>query len=83
MPAKQVEKAIVKCGMGFTINLGNYESARIDAGVEIQGDKDKMSELWLQAEKEVTDQLSKQVAILKQQLDEKTTLLGHGKGPKY
>jgi len=27
--------AIVKRGMGLTLNLGNYESARLDVGIEV------------------------------------------------
>lgn len=31
----EVQPAIAKVSLGLTINLGNYESARCDAGVEL------------------------------------------------
>ena len=30
-------KAVAKFAMGFTVNLGNYESCKIDAGIELEG----------------------------------------------
>lgn len=73
-------KATVKISMGFTLNLGNYESGRIDAGVEIQGYKDEISSLWEQAEKEVGEQLDKQVQLMRKELENKHgTLLKPGR----
>jgi len=77
------DKAVVKIGGGFTVNLGQYESARIDAGVEIQGKKSELPELWKQAEKEVEEQLAGQIEGLKKMYDEKNTLLGLRKEPKF
>lgn len=76
-------RATVKVGGGFTINLGQYESARIDAGVEIQGERDKLPELWKEAEKEVKQQLEAQVKALREQLDDKHTLMGMPKGATF
>ena len=77
------DKAKVKLGAGFTINLGNYESARIDAGVEIQGNRDEMPELWKKADEEITKQLDEQIEELKKNIDSKQTLLGDQKGPTF
>jgi len=77
------DKAVVKIGAGFTINLGNYESARLDAGVEIQGRRDEIPGLWQEAEEEVKKQLDEQIRSLKEQLDEKRTLLGMPKGATF
>lgn len=77
------DKAKVKLGAGFTINLGNYESARIDAGVEIQGNRDEMPELWKKADEEITKQLDEQIEELKKNIDSKQTLLGNQKGPTF
>lgn len=83
MPAKSKNKASVSYGCGFTINLGNYESARIDVGVEIQGDREELPELWRKAETEVTEQMTQQVQVFKEQLDQKRTLLGMEKGASF
>ncbi len=77
------DKAVVKVGVGFTVNLGQYESARIDAGVEIQGEKSQISELWKEAENEVVQQIEHQIRSLKEQVDERTTLLGMPKGASF
>jgi hypothetical protein len=77
------DKAVAKLACGFTINIGNYESARIDVGVEIQGDRSEMSELWQRAESEVTEQLDKQIKIFKSQLNDRRTLLGMEKGATF
>ena len=43
--------------VGITKNLGNYESARIDAGARIQVDDIEDSEAWTRAWKTVEDQV--------------------------
>lgn len=77
------DKVVVKISQGFTINLGGYESARIDIGIEIQGDRDEKDTLWEEAEKEVNRHLEREVYALKEALDEKKTILGLAKGPTF
>jgi len=73
-------KVIASCG--FTINLGNFESARIDAGVEIQGNKEDMPKLWKEAEDEISKQLASQIQLLQEELGRSTTtILGRPKAP--
>lgn len=81
--SQAADKAVVKLGAGFTINLGGYESARIDVGVEIQGEKTELPKLWEQAEQEIEAQLQKQVEMFKQHIDDKETILGFPKGPTF
>ena len=57
----EVEPAWVKAGYGLTVNLGNYESARCDAGVtlptyveEIPG---AFARAWEIAKSEIQDQV--------------------------
>lgn len=76
-------RATVKLGIGFTINLGGYESARIDAGVEIQGKRSDMDELWVKAQTELQTQINEQVRLFKQHYNDKETLMGLPKGPSF
>ena len=76
------DTAVVKLGLGFTVNLGNFESARIDAGVELQGSKDNLQALWKEAGDEITQQLDVQIKMLKAELNSsRTTILGLDKKP--
>ena len=77
------DKAVVKLASGYTINLGEYEFARIDVGVEIQGKKDELPELWKMAEEEIRKQMEPQITALKEAVDEKNTILGMPKGAKF
>lgn len=83
MIEKTKNEVTVKLKNGLTINLGQYESAKIEAGVEIQGSKKDLSKLWKQADEEVTNQLIKQKAQLEEEFDERKTILGLDKGPKF
>lgn len=68
----------VKFGLGFTLNLMNYESARIDAAVELTGTVGNSEALWNAAREEVEKELDKQLADLKTGIpgDGRTTMLG-------
>lgn len=43
------EPAVVKAGAGMTINIGNYESLRVDAGVELPCYAEEVEEAHRQA----------------------------------
>ena len=73
---KDRRKVTVKLSQGFTLNLLNYESARIEAGVEIEGYEDELPELWVKATKETEAVIQAQVVDLKEGKDAKRTLLG-------
>jgi hypothetical protein len=53
--------AVVKVGLGMTINLGNYESARVDVGVELPCRlaevPDAYGLAWAVAEREIRAQI--------------------------
>lgn len=61
LPAGAGELARVKVGLGMTINLGNYESARVDVGVElpcrVAEVNDAFGLAWEAAEHEVRQQI--------------------------
>lgn len=78
---KNTGKVILKNGL--TINLGQYESAKIEAGIEIQGDKENLEELWKQADEEVKQHLEEQVAELTKEFDRRKTILGFKKDLKF
>ena len=73
-PTIEISKAI-----GFTVNLGGYESARIDSSVKVTGaleNKELIAEL---ASKELETQIQAQIKDLVGQHDPNKTLLGHRK----
>jgi hypothetical protein len=54
--------ARVKIDRGVTINLGNYESARVDVGVDIPCYVEQLREGFIEADKLVKQYLSEAVA---------------------
>ena len=52
------DTAKVKAHASITINLGNYESARIEAGIELPSTTDKTQETFKKAWAEVERELS-------------------------
>jgi len=54
--------ATVKVAYGLTLNLGNYESGRVDAGVELpcypEEVDDAFKEAWDKCEREVIEQVA-------------------------
>lgn len=56
-------KAVAKFSLGFTVNLGNYESCKIEAGMEVEGTVDN----WPQLQKACQDEVE---AIVQLQLEE-------------
>lgn len=61
------EKAIVKALASMTVNLGNYESAKIEAGIELPVEPTKLSieQGYEDAWKQVYKQLEIKVAEIK------------------
>ena len=62
----------VNVNINRTVNLGNYESLRLGAGMEVEvGPKDKVgdvfAELWAEVEAEVTAAVENYAEPLKQQ----------------
>ena len=68
-------KAVAKFAMGFTVNLGNYESCKIDAGIELEGTIDNLAKLQNMAQEEVEKTLAEQLEQL-QDKDTRLTILG-------
>ncbi len=61
----EVEPAWVKASYGLTINLGNYESARCDAGVTLPSYVEEIEDTFKEAWKIAEDQVQKQAKELK------------------
>lgn len=76
-------KAKVKVSNGYTINMGNYESARIDVGVEIEGEKENLDNLWEQANEEVQTILAKELEDLRDWKKEKDNVLDTESAPDF
>lgn len=68
-------KATAKYNLGFTVNLGNYESCKIEAGIEIEGTVDNIEELQERAKEEVEEEVWEEMEALKDK-DGNITLLG-------
>ena len=77
------KKMTAKLTLGYTINLGGYESARIDVGAEVEGDKENSEQVWKEVKEEVEQQLKDEMNELKELYDEKETMLGLPKGPTF
>ena len=56
--------ARVKYSTGLTINLGDYNSARVDLGIEIPSDLDKVSESYEWAADFCSDKLTEEFSNL-------------------
>ena len=69
-------KCVAKYSLGFTINLGNYESAKIESGIEIEGTLDHLPELQIMAQKEVEENVQIQINDIKNLKSPNQTLLG-------
>jgi len=57
--------AKVGCGMGLTINMGNYESARIDVVVEVPCYKEEVDEAYTFARKFCETRVKKEAESIK------------------
>ena len=57
--------ALVRVGMGATINSGNYESIRIDIGISLPCDPDNIDETYNGLYKQVSDYLKEKVVSIK------------------
>lgn len=56
-------KVKLKYGSGKTINLGNYESARVDCGIEVMCDNSRteIEKVWKRIKRFVDDKLEEGV----------------------
>jgi len=68
-------KVVVKFGLGFTINLGNYESCKLESGIELEGTVDNLVALQARAQEECEKIVGQQLEEL-QQKSPRETLLG-------
>lgn len=60
----------VKFSLGYTVNAGNFESLRIDVGLEIDGvPGETPSQTYAKAEQWVTSKLEEQVKQAKDDLE--------------
>ena len=75
MTTEGMPKVVAKFGLGFTINLQNYESCKIEAGIELEGTIDNLEKLQEQAQDEVEKVIEEQLSQLKEK-DPRITLLG-------
>lgn len=75
MVTEGMPKVVAKFGLGFTINLQNYESCKIEAGIELEGTIDNLEKLQEQAQNEVEKIIEEQLSQLKEK-DPRITLLG-------
>jgi hypothetical protein len=55
---------IVTARVGLTINLGNYSSARVDAGIEYPCTKDKIADTYKEAWEIVQKEVQEESAVL-------------------
>lgn len=75
MVTEGMPKVVAKFSLGFTINLQNYESCKIEAGIELEGTIDNLEKLQEQAQDEVEKVIEEQLSQLKEK-DPRITLLG-------
>jgi len=61
----ETEPARVRVGFGLTINLGNYESARLDVSVEVPCYKEQVDDAYTQAKVWVEERVQSEVADIK------------------
>lgn len=66
-------------GIGFTINLQGYESARIDTSVKIAGALANKDEIVKLVSAELENQIQEQIRDIVNQHDTNKTLLGYRK----
>ena len=69
-------RAVAKYALGFTINLGNYESCKVESGIEIEGTVDNLAKLREMAQEEVEDNVQRQINDIKTLKSPNQTLLG-------
>ena len=58
-------KASVGVGLGMTINLGNYQSAKVDVHVTLPSDPDSLEETYDKAAEFCKAHIKKEVAAIK------------------
>lgn len=61
----ETEPAKVRVGFGLTINLGNYESARLDVSVEVPCYKEQVDDAYTAAKDWVEQRVQQEVAEIK------------------
>ena len=68
-------KATARYALGFTVNIGNYESCKIEAGLEVEGTVDNVEELQERVQSEVEQVVWEEMEALKEK-DDSQTILG-------
>lgn len=61
----ETEPAKVRVGFGLTINMGNYESARLDVSVEVPCYKEQVDDAYERAKDWVEERVQREVADIK------------------
>jgi hypothetical protein len=61
----ETEPAIVHLGFGLTINLGNYESARLDVSISVPCYKEQADDAYAAAKVWVEERVQQEVAEIK------------------
>lgn len=59
------EPAVVHVGFGLTLNLGNYESARLDVSIRVPCYKEQVDDAYAAAKKWVEARVHEEVAEIK------------------
>jgi hypothetical protein len=58
------DKARVKYSTGMTINIGNYQTARVDVGIELPSEIDKLEETYNKALDFVNTHLMEEIGAM-------------------
>ena len=61
--------AVIKASYGLTINRGNYESARIDVGIELPCYVEEIADAYSWAWDKLTDEMQEQIEGMSKQID--------------
>lgn len=61
----EVPPAVAKASVGLTINMGNYESARCDAGIELPAYVEELPAAFKRAWEIVQEEVRKQTVDIK------------------
>jgi hypothetical protein len=72
-------KVTISQSIGFTVNLMQYESARIDASVSIEGALNNIESIKAEVSAQLEEAITKQIRELIEQVDPNKTLLGYKK----
>lgn len=65
-PLSGGKSAVVTFRAGLTLNMGNYETARVDVGIDFPCDADKIDTAYKRAKEWVTTRLQDEVSDIRQ-----------------